>query len=130
MRIPTRDTTAHRGAPYDQDAAATRGDFEHSLAWDLADSAKPILNKSSKTALFTMLGAGESRAVIIHVLNAYAAKGEVAPAQLMARVTTWAHGYAGADIEGHLRETVKRAAGSSGCPPTGSTRAVHGQKNT
>lgn len=130
MKIPARDRTVHRGAPYDQDAAATRGDFEHSLAWDLADSAKPILNKSSKTALFAMLGAGESRAVIVHVLNAYAAEGEVAPAELMARATTWAHGYAGADIAGYLRETVKRAADSSGCPPTGSTRAVHGQKNT
>lgn len=130
MKIPTRDMIAHRGAPYDQDAAATRGDFEQSLAWDLADSAKPFLNRSSKTALFTMLGAGESRAVIIHVLKAYAAKGEVAPAELMARVTTWVHGYAGADIEGHLRETANRAAGSCGCRPTGGTRAVHGQQNT
>lgn len=130
MKVPTRDTTAHRGAPYDQDAAATRGDFEHSLAWDLADSAKPILNRSSKTALFTMLGAGESRAVIVHVLKAYAAKGEVAPAELMARVTTWVHGYAGADIEGHLRETVNRASGPIGCPPTGGTRPAHRQRNT
>lgn len=131
MEISIRDINAHWGAPYDQDAAATRGDFEQSLAWDLADSATPILNQSSKTALFTMLGAGESRAAIIHVLKTYAATGEVAPAELTARVTTWVDGYVGADIEGHLRETANRASGSSGCRPSGSTvAAVHGQKNT
>lgn len=130
MKTQARQSITNCGRPDDQHADITRGDFEHSLAWDLADSAKPMLSRSNRTVLFAMLGAGESGTAIVSVLNAYAIKGQVAPAELMERVAAWVNGYVGTDKEGDLRKIVNRVVGSAASSQRESQVTEPRQRNT
>ena len=86
------------------------------LAWDLADAATPLLDPGTKSVLFVKLGAGDSRAVIVHLLCAMAARGQTAPTELSARLSAWVDGYAGSDGEHDLRQILKRVTTSSSTP--------------
>lgn len=91
-------------------AIRARADLEYALAWDLAEAAKGLLGSRRLSAIFVMMGAGDSHAVIVRVLEGFASQGRFVPDGLVVRLGAWVDGYLGADDEHDLRHLVRRVS--------------------
>ena len=87
-------------------------DLEDALAWELAEAAKEFLSSRRRSAIFVMLGAGDSHAVIVRVLEDFASQGRFVPDGLVVRLESWVDGYRGANAEHDLRQLFNRVSPS------------------
>lgn len=85
-------------------------DLEDALAWDLAEAAKDFLGPRRQSAIFVLLGAGDSQAVIVRLLEDFASHGRFVPDGLVVRLGSWVDGYLGADDEHDLRRLFNRVS--------------------
>jgi hypothetical protein len=80
---------------------------ETSLAWALAQAAKPHLDAVENNDIFVTIGAGETLAAIRKLLKAVAIKRIPLEPDLVRRCVSWLHAYAGHDDERYLRRLIE-----------------------
>ena len=80
---------------------------EPSLAWALAQAAKPHLDAVENNDIFVAIGAGETFAAMAKLLKAVAIKRIPLEPDLARRSVSWLHAYAGHDDERYLRRLIE-----------------------
>jgi hypothetical protein len=80
---------------------------ETSLAWALAEAAKPYLSAVERQNVFVAIGAGYSFAAVRQLLKWVAIKRICLRPDLVQRCTTWLQAYVGHDDQRHLRRLVE-----------------------
>ena len=78
-----------------------------SLAWSLADLARPRLNKSASSWLCAQIGAGEYCSAIENLLTILATHKVQVPSATARQLRLWLSGYVGSDRESVLRTLVE-----------------------
>ena len=78
-----------------------------SLAWSLADLARPRLNKSASSWLCAQIGAGEYCSAIENLLTILATHKVPVPGATARQLRLWLSGYVGSDRESALRTVVE-----------------------
>ncbi|WP_152981316.1 tryptophanase [Mycobacterium intracellulare] len=81
-------------------------DEELKLAWALAGFAEPYLNTVERTNIHVRIGVGETFSAICSLITRIVREGAPLPADLVAALTDWLHGYAGTEDEPRLRELI------------------------
>jgi hypothetical protein len=84
--------------------------LEQDLAWEITEAALQMLELTTRSAIFVMLGTGDSRGVIADVLNAFITQQRTPPPDLVDRTAAWLDCCIGADKEPHLRLLLHRAS--------------------
>ncbi len=74
-----------------------------SLAWALADVAKPFTRRSTRVWLHAAIGAGEIEGAITSLLQNFSRNHTALPIELAAQLRRWIAGYAGSDTEQTLQ---------------------------
>ena len=82
-------------------------DDEISLAWALAEVARPHLSNVERNDVHVAIGVGETFAAIRCLMLSAAGNRITLPAQLVHRCTSWVDAYAGHEDERHLRSLVE-----------------------
>jgi hypothetical protein len=80
---------------------------ETSLAWTLADLARPRLSVSERSRVFLAVGAGDTFSAIRMLLKLLSAKQIPLRADLARRLTTWLGAYANHQEEQNLRRLIE-----------------------
>ena len=81
---------------------------EADLAWQLADLVAERLSADIRGMIFTELGAGESYAVIVKLLETSAHAPVRVPGEVAARLDEWFQSYRGSRDEPRLRALLDR----------------------
>jgi hypothetical protein len=81
---------------------------EERLALELASAVTPLLRRSHRQALWVQVGAGDYRSAIQDVLQRYAVSHTPLPDTLLQLANAWLNGYAGCDLESHIRCLLER----------------------
>jgi hypothetical protein len=80
---------------------------ETSLAWTLADLARPRLSVSERSRVFLAVGAGDTFSAIRMLLKLLSAKQIPLRADLAKRLTSWLGAYANHQEEQNLRRLIE-----------------------
>jgi hypothetical protein len=80
---------------------------ETDLAWALIEVAKPHLNRLDRNYAFVTTGAGDTFAVIHHLLKLIAAKGIPLRPSVVRLCITWLDSYASREEEPYLRRLIE-----------------------
>jgi hypothetical protein len=78
-------------------------DDETSLAWALAEAARPHLSPAERTNVHVAIAVGETFVVIHHLITSVADRRITLTAELVQQCTSWLDAYAGHEDERHLR---------------------------
>ena len=81
---------------------------ETSLAWALADAAKPHLNVVERSDVYVAIGVGDTFAAIHSLITSPAGRRIAIPAQLVRECHGWLDFYAGHGDEPYLRGLVEQ----------------------
>lgn len=82
-------------------------DDEISLAWALAEAARPHLSNVERNDVHVAIGVGETFAAIHCLMTSAAGNRITLPAELVHRCTSWLDAYAGHEDEWYLRSLVE-----------------------
>ena len=80
---------------------------EASLAWAVAEAARPYLSAVERNAVFVAIGAGETFAAIRGLLRSVEIKQIPLGPNLLQQCRTWLRGYGGHEDEGRLRRLIE-----------------------
>lgn len=95
-------------APWSPSAPISRWHAqEASLAWALAEAAKPYLCAVERNDVYVAIGTGERFAAIRQLIKSLAVKRIPLPADLVQWCLTWLHAYLGHEDEGYLRHLIE-----------------------
>jgi hypothetical protein len=79
---------------------------EATLAWAVAEAAKPYLSAVERDAVFVAIGAGETFVAIRGLLRSVEIKRIPLEPDLLQQCRTWLRGYGGHDDERYLRRLI------------------------
>ena len=82
-------------------------DDEISLAWALAEAARPHLSYVERNDVHVAIGVGETFAAIHCLMTSAAGNRITLPAELVHRCTSWLDAHAGHEDERYLRSLVE-----------------------
>lgn len=76
------------------------------LAWELAQLVRGRLSKTEQTAVYTMIGAGDTADAIASLLMVLAQREGALAESTPHRLNRWLNGYAGCDFEQHMQHII------------------------
>jgi len=80
---------------------------ETTLAWALAEAAKPHLSTAERDDVYVAIGTGENFAAIRQLITWIVAKRIALPGVLLEWCTTWLRDYVGHEDEHHLHHLIE-----------------------